>query len=89
MPIGSVLPHPALEPAVAPALAIVAQAATVERGPADVELDLTAPTGDLDIARIEIVAAGIVIRCLLAAELAGLFEFPRYLRLLRFLRGAR
>src|SRR3546814_11583055 len=59
-----------------PAFAIVAQVAPVERRSADAELHFPAFAGDLHIARIEIVAPGIIVSRLLAAELAGLLKFP-------------
>src|SRR3546814_1564940 len=43
---------------------------------ADAELHFPAFAGDLHIARIEIVAPGIIVSRLLAAELAGLLKFP-------------
>src|SRR3546814_17032345 len=59
-----------------PACAIVAQVGPVERRSADAKLHFPAFAGDLHIARIEIVAPGLIVSRLLAAELAGLLKFP-------------
>src|SRR3546814_16612017 len=59
-------------------LAIVAQASAIESGAANAKLDFVALARDVNIARIDIVAAGVVVGRLLTAEPAGILEFPSH-----------
>src|SRR3546814_19230705 len=57
---------------------MVAQASAIESGAANAKLDFVALARDVNIARIDLVAAGVVVGRLLPAEPAGLLEFPSH-----------
>src|SRR3546814_4044386 len=53
-------------------------ASASESGAANAKLDFVALARDVNIARIDIVAAGVVVGRLLTAEPAGILEFPSH-----------
>src|SRR3546814_9504115 len=73
-PYTTLFRSPRSAPAVPPAFAIVAQASAIESGAANAKLDFVALARDVNIARIDIVAAGVVVGRLLTAEPAGRSE---------------